>query len=548
MTKPSPMRKGHLCRNESYESTPADASAILRPTRIVPRGESHRDGVVPRVDQGYVRIVKLPDLSARSARRLGLLVLPMLLLPAACRRRPEPDPQMVAEWVHSLYGAIRVERLSPPVASRVAAYAATALYAGIGAVHTELPPLDEKLNGIPVLPRASDPSQVDAVLVAVAAERLLLDSLFHEGLPTTRAALSRLADSLVAARRAEGISAEIQQRSDSLGRVIGAAIVTWSKTDGFVGTRRPYVPPVGDGLWFNDSPANVYTSQNMSGASEFVALDNPANARRSSNTSDRGLIMSRPKGASSSLPAVNMAGATEPYWGEVRPFVLSAWNACPIPAPPAYSTDTTSALYRNARTVYDTKRTLTEEQRAIALYWADNAGETGTPVGHWLSIASQLISERSLGLTDAVRLLLATSLSQGDAFIAAWGYKYQHNLLRPRTYIRRVIDSTWEPQIATPPFPEHPAGHSTQSTAAATVITAFLGASAFSDSTSVSLGHAVRQFPSFLAASEEAGMSRIFGGIHFPSGNEAGQVLGRCIGARVAEVLGASTAATPATP
>ncbi len=453
---------------------------------------------------------------------------------------------MVSEWVHSLYGAIRVERLSPPVASRVAAYAATALYAGVAAVHTDMTPLDGRLNGIPALPRVTNPADYDAEVVAIAAERRVLDSLFADGLPTTRASLARLADSLIAARRVAGVTPETQMRSDSLGRVIGDAILAWAQVDGFTGTRRAYAPPVGDGLWFNDSPATVYTTQNMSGASEFVALDNPANAQQASNVSDRGLVLSRPKGATKNLPALNMTGATEPYWREIRPFVLQTWDACPIPDPPAYSTDTASALYHNAREVYDTKTTLTPEQREIALYWADNAGETGTPVGHWLSIASQMISERKLPLDDAITLVLATSLSQGDAFIAAWGYKYHHSLLRPRTYIRRVIDSTWEPQIATPPFPEHPAGHSTQSAAAATVITAYLGATPFSDSTSVALGHAVRAFPSFLAASDEAGQSRIYGGIHFPSGNESGKTLGTCIGDRVVQVLkgSAPTAAT----
>jgi len=483
--------------------------------------------------------------SCRRHRLAVCLPLSVLLVLSACRRTTNSDPLMVSEWVHSLYGAIRVERLSPPVASRVAAYAATALYAGVAAVHTELPPLDGALNGLPPLPRvgaADGNAGYDATLVAVAAERVVLDSLFREGLPSTRAALARLADSLVDDRRTDGVADAVRVRSDSLGRAIGATVVAWSQTDGFTGTRRPYAPPVGEALWYNDSPATVYTTQNMSGASEFVALDNPANAQRSGNTSDRGLILSRPKGAATtSLPAVNMAGATEPYWREIRPFVLSSWDACPIPDPPAYSTDTASALYRNARTVYDTKAALTPEQKAIALYWADNAGETGTPVGHWLSIASQMISERTLDLDDAVSLVLATSLSQGDAFIAAWGYKYQHNLLRPRTFIRRVIDSTWEPQIATPPFPEHPAGHSTQSAAAATVITAMLGAAPFSDSTSVSLGHAVRRFSSFMAASEEAGMSRVYGGIHYPSGNEAGLQLGRCVGERVMQALRGTT-------
>ena len=139
-------------------------------------------------------------------------------------------------------------------------------------------------------------------------------------------------------------------------------------------------------------------------------------------------------------------------------------------------------------------------------------------------------------------------MAQADAFIAAWGYKYQFNLLRPRTYIRRVIDSTWEPLIPTPPFPEHPAGHSTQSAAAATVITALIGAAPFTDSTSISLGHAVRSFASFHAASEEAGMSRIYGGIHYPSGNAGGLALGRCIGTAVAAMFGATPATRDSQP
>ncbi|MCC6242343.1 MAG: vanadium-dependent haloperoxidase [Gemmatimonadaceae bacterium] len=466
-------------------------------------------------------------------------------------KRPEAEdqPQLIAEWVHTLYGAIRVERLSPPVASRVSAYAASALYAGYAAADGRLAPLPDILRQLPSLPEPTAGLAYDPATIAIASERVVLDTLFATGLPTTRSALTRLADSLADTRAAAGIAADVRERSDSLGRRIGEAIAVWSTTDGFAGTRRPYAPPTGAAFWKNDAPATLFSTQNMSGASEYVALDNPTNAQSPSNMSDRGLILNRPKSATNkTLPAVNMAGATEPYWGSVRPFTLTAWNACTLAEPPAYATDTSSALYRNAKVVYDTKRALTAEQKAIALYWADNAGESGTPVGHWLSIASQMISERSLDLPHAMTLVLATSLSQADAFIAAWGYKYQYSLLRPRMYIRRVIDSTWEPQIPTPPFPEHPAGHSTQSSAAATVITALLGATPFRDSTSVSLGHAVRAFPNFMAASEEAGMSRIYGGIHFPSGNEAGLALGRCVGDRVIAAIRAGTPTGNARP
>src|SRR5688500_10259179 len=53
---------------------------------------------------------------------------------AACQQTPSADPRMVSEWMHTMYGAIRVERLSPPVASRLMAYASTALYSGLAAV------------------------------------------------------------------------------------------------------------------------------------------------------------------------------------------------------------------------------------------------------------------------------------------------------------------------------------------------------------------------------------------------------------------------------
>jgi membrane-associated phospholipid phosphatase len=154
-------------------------------------------------------------------------------------------------------------------------------------------------------------------------------------------------------------------------------------------------------------------------------------------------------------------------------------------------------------------------------------------VGHWISIASQVARQRHLSAEDAARMMVLTAAAQADAFIASWGYKYEYNLLRPRMYIRRLIDSTWEPLIPTPPFPEYPSGHSTMSAAAAAVLTALAGDVPFDDSTSITIGHAVRRFPSFRAASEEAGISRIYGGIHFPSGNLGGRALGQCIGEKV---------------
>jgi membrane-associated phospholipid phosphatase len=470
--------------------------------------------------------------------RLAAAVTAAALL-TACSRPPAADPRIVSEWMHTLYGAIRVERLSPPVASRLMVYATAALYSGLATSEASLPSLAGTLNGLDSLPASEPGARYDGSLAAVAAERVVLDTLLREALPTTRAAVGRLADSLESARASLGIDSEVRGRSKELGARIGLAIVAWSRTDGFDSTRgRPYAVRLGPGLWLNDAPGNTFASQNLSGATDFVALDNPANILRAGAANDRGLILNRPKrGGLATLPPVNMTGTSEPYWGQVRPFALRSWNECAVVPHPPFSADTASRFYRDAAEVHALRFRLTPEQRTVALYWADNAGESGTPVGHWISIASQMVSQRGLSAAEAARLLAATAVAQADAFIASWGYKYQLSTLRPRPFIRSAIDSTWEPLIPNPPFPEYPSGHSTQSAAAAAILTAMIGEVAFDDSTSLSIGHQVRRFPSFSAAADEAGMSRVYGGIHFPYGNIGGRELGRCIGAKVLERL-----------
>ena len=463
---------------------------------------------------------------------LGLAVLGL----AACTPAPATDPRMVSEWMHTLYGAIRAERLSPPVASRLMAYATTALYSGLSSTERGMPALSGQLNGLGKIPAPEDRQGYDPTLTAVVAERVVLDSLLREALPTTRASIARLSDSLLQVQLSRGASERTVTRSRELGAKIGNTIVAWSRGDGFDSTRgRPYTAPTGLAYWVNDAPANVYASQNQSGASEFVALNNPASVMQAGAVSDRSLILSRPKRKVATLPAVNMAGTSEPYWGQIRPFVLRSWDECAAPPPPDYSADTSSARYRDAHDVLAAKTSLTPEQKEIALYWADNAGESGTPVGHWVAIGAQMVSERHLSAEDAARLMVLTSVAQADAFISSWGYKYKYNLIRPRTYIRRLMDSTWEPLIPTPPFPEYPSGHSTVSAAAAEVMTALLGDTSFEDSTSIVIGHEVRRFDSFRAAASEAGISRIYGGIHFPTGNVGGRTLGECIGTKVVE-------------
>jgi PAP2 superfamily len=183
--------------------------------------------------------------------------------------------------------------------------------------------------------------------------------------------------------------------------------------------------------------------------------------------------------------------------------------------PPAYDS---ASLLAEAREVYDVSLTLTAEQERIADFWADGAG-TVTPPGHWNRIALDDLGAAQLSTLRASQLFSALNTAQADAFIACWDAKYAYWTLRPVTAIRQFIDPNWASYITTPPFPAYVSGHSTTSAAASSVLAAL--------------------FPNragkLNAMAEEAAVSRLYGGIHFRSDNEAGLELGRRVGAVAVE-------------
>jgi len=227
-----------------------------------------------------------------------------------------------------------------------------------------------------------------------------------------------------------------------------------------------------------------------------------------------------------------------PKWGDNRPMALdSSDNFMPEP-PYEYSEDVSSQFYADANEVYAISRDLTAEQKLIARYWSDDPMLTFTPPGHWLSILLQLAEKRQMPVERLADALARVGISQNDAFIVCWRAKFKYNLLRPVTYIRRCIDPNWTPLLTTPPFPEYTSGHSSQSAAAAEVLSRLLGADLpFDDATAVREGLPVRSFPNFRAAAEEAALSRLYGGIHFRHANEQGLAQGRKVGAAVAGLI-----------
>jgi membrane-associated phospholipid phosphatase len=157
---------------------------------------------------------------------------------------------------------------------------------------------------------------------------------------------------------------------------------------------------------------------------------------------------------------------------------------------------------------------------------------------HWISILNQILAGHPT-LDVAAVAYAKLGIAVADSFIVCWHNKYIYNVVRPITYIQKVIEPTWNmPDVAdpvvTPPFPEYTSGHSVQSSAAAAVLTSMFGDNfAFTDHTDDALGYPPRSFPSFTTAAEEAAISRLYGGIHYRAAIENGLAQGRCVAEKV---------------
>src|SRR5438132_796628 len=172
-----------------------------------------------------------------------------------------------------------------------------------------------------------------------------------------------------------------------------------------------------------------------------------------------------------------------------------------------------------------------------AKIWADGAG-TCTPPGHWNQIAQSVARQRGTTLAENARLFALLNIALADAGILCWDCKYKLSFWRPVTGIREAdrannpdtaADREWTPLLTTPPFPSYVSGHSSFSGAAATVLTDVFGDKVRFQTTSEGLPGATRKFDSFWAAAEEAGQSRIYGGIHWQFDNTEGLAIGKTL-------------------
>jgi membrane-associated phospholipid phosphatase len=145
------------------------------------------------------------------------------------------------------------------------------------------------------------------------------------------------------------------------------------------------------------------------------------------------------------------------------------------------------------------------------------------------------MAKKQTKLDDAALAYALTGTAINDALISCFKAKYRYNLVRPITYIREVMGySNWNTYIGTPAHPEYSSAHSSLSAAAADVLTRLFGNSGtFTDHTYDYLGLAARTYSSFAAIGEEAGYSRVYGGIHYLQSVVVGFEQGRKVSANI---------------
>src|ERR1700730_7593391 len=192
-----------------------------------------------------------------------------------------------------------------------------------------------------------------------------------------------------------------------------------------------------------------------------------------------------------------------PVFGQVR-----AWNLTPAdivaerpPPPPSTSSQ---QMKDETAEVKRTVEHLTSAQLAIAQKWNDGAG-TYSPPGHWNDVALEYVRDAKVSEVRAARVFALLNMAMHDAGVGCWEAKYHYFNPRPSQ-----LDPSIKTEIGIPNFPSYTSGHSTFS-AAGTVILSYLFPSGAT---------------SFAAMRDEAGISRLYGGIHYRTDIEAGKLHG----------------------
>ena len=263
------------------------------------------------------------------------------------------------------------------------------------------------------------------------------------------------------------------------------------------------------------------------------------------------------------------------HWGCVKPFALEWGGQFRPPKPFPFGN---KAFKKQADDVLKYSEKLTDEQKLIAEFWAgmhedkfedsvkDDSKRNATPPEQCCRQARYL--SKMYGHKNAydIKMFFVLSNALFDAGVAAWDAKVYYDYVRPVSAIQHLYRGKsvkawggpcegtkelegehWVPYIPTPPFAEYVSGHSTFSAAAEEVLCSFCSSGKYGESVTIPKGGSkiepdctpsepiTLKWKLLKDAADEAGISRLFGGIHFESGDLEGRKLGNKVGCEVWE-------------
>jgi hypothetical protein len=407
------------------------------------------------------------------------------------------DPELFQACMKKLTDIIVYDIFSPPVASRVYMYPSIAAYAIIQKGYPQkYNPLEGQINGFTEIP-SPDNDKVDFHLASIHAfitigkQLIFSEDKFIEFQEET---YKKLLD--------EGLPKDVLTASKAYGDVVAQHIMKWADGDLYNQTR-------------------TYP--------KYTIIEEPEYWKPT--------------------PPDYMDGI-EPHWREIRTVVLDSANQYPPTPPLAIDLSENSTFMKQLMEVYEVGGGSNEEYNEIASFWDCNpyvshhvghamfATKKITPGGHWIGITAIATRQSKSSFDETINAYANVSIALFDAFISCWDEKWRSLVVRPETLINQYINEEWVPLLQTPPFPEYTSGHSVISRAAAVTLTNIFGDDfSFDDTTEVEYGLPVRSFKSFKHASEEAAISRLYGGIHYMMAIDEGVEQGQKVGEHVVNHL-----------
>lgn len=454
---------------------------------------------------------------------LLILLGSALLLPSCGKDNDDPaaenlvsqqDADAALRW-HELF--LRVERYAegyrPGPATRALAYMGLASYEACISGMPDHNSMAARYNGL-VIPAPDPNATYHWPSVVHGTCQALMDRFFTEEPPAfIREEWNNLIHELDADYRADA-GQGVFNLSKAYGIAVADAIWTWSASD-----------PYGHDLYkmpFGNFPTGeTYNWQ--------TRYEKPGDWEPAPNGPD---------------------GALFPYIRRARTFAIS--EADKLCLPPStyfmeYSENPNSEYYAQAVQVYTKNATLDYVTEWIGEFWSDDLQDlTFSPGSRWIAITNQLVEHQQTDLATALEAYAKVGMALADANVACWNSKYHYNIERPVSYIRRIIDPTYETNLYnpltlvsnnTPAFPAYPSGHATMGSAAAEALASIYGYSLrFTDQ--CHLGRTEfegtpRTFGSLYEAAQENAWSRVLLGVHWRMDADEGLRFGSAIGRKV---------------